>query len=264
MAWIEGIRGVLLDVDGTLLDADRPISGAAQAIERLRRKGVALRMTTNTTRRPRSAVAEVLRRAGIRVRDEEVLAPSVLARRRILDSGRRRAALLVPPAARADFEGVEEDASRPDWVVLGDLGRGFTWETLNRAFHWIRGGAALLALHRNRHWDNGTDGVVLDAGPFVAALEYATGTEAELVGKPARAFFALALADLGVRGEETLVVGDDLEADCAGGADAGCRTALVLTGKTRREEAGRIRPGPDLVLGSVADLDRAPAAGAPD
>lgn len=262
MHWIEGVRGVLLDVDGTLLDADRPIAGAAEAIDRLRGRGVALRMTTNTTRRPRSAVAEALRRAGIRVRDEEVLAPSVLARRRILDSGRTRAALLVPTAARADFAGVVEDASHPDWVVLGDLGREFTWEALNRAFHWIQGGAALLALHRNRHWDNGTDGVVLDAGPFVAALEYATGTEAELVGKPSRAFFDLALADLGVSPAEALVVGDDLEADCAGGAAAGCRTALVLTGKTRREEASRCRPGPDLVLESVADLDRARATGA--
>jgi hypothetical protein len=182
MAWIQGIRGVLIDVDGTLLDGDRAIAGAAQALDRLRGRA--------------------------------------LARRRILESGRTHAVLLVPPAARVDFEGVVEDGARPDWVVVGDLGRGFTWERLNQAFHWIRGGATLLALHKNRSWDNGMDGVVLDAGPFVAALEYATGATAELVGKPARAFFDLALADLGVPAREALVVGDDLEADCEGGAAA--------------------------------------------
>ena len=192
-------RGVLFDVDGTLLSNDEPIAGAAETIERLRARGIPFRIGTNTTRRPRSAVAAVLGRGGIRVTIEEVLNPAVLARRRILDSGRTRAALLVPPGAREDFAGVIEDAERPDWIVLGDLGRGFTFEVLNRAYHGLRGGARLIALHKNRVWNNGVDGVVLDAGPYVAALEYAAGVEAELVGKPSRLFFELAVAEIGRR-----------------------------------------------------------------
>jgi HAD superfamily hydrolase (TIGR01458 family) len=260
MTWVDGVRGVLLDVDGTLLQADRALPGAARAVERLRARGIPFRLTTNISRRPRAATAAILRREGIGVEDREVLVPAVLARRRILDSGRRRAAFLLPPEALADFDGVIEDGERPDWVVVGDLGRDFTWERLNRAFGWIRGGARLLALHRNRFWDNGRDGIVLDAGPFVVALEYATGAEAELVGKPARGFFDLALAELGVPADGVLVVGDDLEADCAGARRAGCRAALVLTGRTRREDAagGRGRPSgapaPDLILESVAEL----------
>jgi len=249
-------KGLLLDVDGTLLVDDRPIPGAAAAVEALRRSGLRLRFTTNTTRRPRRATADVLRAAGFLLGTDEVLPPAALARRRIVDSGRATAAFLVPPEARADFDGVTEDTGRPAWVVLGDLGRDFTWDRLNRAFHWIRNGAALLALHRNRFWDNGRDGIVLDAGPFVAALEYATGKEAELVGKPAPAFFELAMRDAGLRPEETLVVGDDLEADCAGGAAAGCRTALVLTGRTDREALRRSSVRPDIVLDSIADLIR--------
>ena len=85
MTWLPGIRGVLFDVDGTLLCKDEPIPGAAEAIERLRARGISFRIGTNTTRRPRSAVAEVLRRGGIRVENHEILAPAVLARRRILD-----------------------------------------------------------------------------------------------------------------------------------------------------------------------------------
>ena len=254
MSWVPGVRGVLFDVDGTLLHDDRPIPGAAEALDRLRARGVPFRLTTNTSRRPRSAIASVLRRGGFRVEDGEVLAPCVLARRRILASGRTRAAFLLPGAAREDFEGVREDESRPDWVVVGDLGRDFTWERLNRAYHWIQNGAALLALHKNRVWDNGADGVVLDAGPFIVALEYATGVVAELVGKPSRPFFELALADLGLTAGEVMVVGDDFEADCGGGSAAGCRTALVLSGKTAREDAVRSPVRPDLVLDSVAAL----------
>jgi len=183
-----------------------------------------------------------------------VLAPCVLARRRILESGRTRTAFLLPREAREDFAGVVEDESRPDWLVVGDIGYEFTWERLNRAYHWIHGGARLLALHKNRVWDNGRDGVVLDAGPFVEALEYAGGVEAELVGKPARPFFDLALADLGLKAAEAMVVGDDLEADCRGGAMAGCRTALVLTGKAQSADVEHADVKPDLVLGSVAEI----------
>jgi phospholysine phosphohistidine inorganic pyrophosphate phosphatase len=254
LARVPGIRGILFDVDGTLLQNDRPIRGAPEMLDRLRALSLPFRLTTNTSRRPRSAIASVLRRGGFRVEDPEVLAPCVLARRRILESGRTRAAFLLPAAAREDFVGVVEDESRPDWVVVGDLGRDFTWERLNRAYHWIRGGAGLLALHKNRVWDNGLDGIVLDAGPFVEALEYAAEVTAEVVGKPSRAFFDLALADLGLPAGGALVVGDDLEADCAGGAAAGLKTALVLTGKSRREEAERSPARPDLVLDSVAAL----------
>ena len=254
MTWVPGVRGALFDVDGTLLDNDRPIAGAPATLDRLRAHGIPFRLTTNTSRRPRSAIASALRRGGFRVEDREVLAPCVLARRRILESGRTRAAFLLPAAAREDFEGVVEDETRPDWVVVGDIGRDFTWERLNRAYHWIRSGAGLLALHKNRVWDNGLDGIVLDAGPFVLALEHAAEVVAEVVGKPSRAFFDLALADLGLPAGETLVVGDDLETDCGGGTAAGCRTALVLTGKTRREDLERSGVRPDRVLDSVAAL----------
>src|SRR3989475_7838763 len=223
MNGLSGVRGVLFDVDATWLADDRPIPGAPQALDRLRSLGIFFRLTTNTSRRPRSAVASVLRREGFGVEDREVLAPCVLARRRILDSGRTRAAFLLPAAAREDFEGVEEDEKSPDWVVVGDIGRDFTWERLNRAYRWIRGGAALIALHKNRVWDNGVDGIVLDAGPFVVALEYATGVEAELVGKPSLPFFRLALADLALPPDQVMVVGNDIDADGRGAAPAGCR-----------------------------------------
>ena len=255
MAWIEGVKGVLLDVDGTLLLGDRAIDGAGQTLERLDGAGLACRLTTNTTRRPRAAVAQVLRDAGVDVGEERVLAPSILARRRILDSGSTRAGLLVPAVSKVDFEGVEEVEDRPDWLVIGDLGRDFTWDVLNRAFRWLMDGARLLALQKNRYWHAGDDGLVMDAGAFIAALEYATRTEAEVVGKPSSGFFELALAVLGLPPREVLVVGDDVETDGRGGARAGCRTAVVRTGKFSERALAASGFRPDLVIDSVADLD---------
>ncbi len=254
MAWIEGLRGVLCDVDGTLLHGEEAVPGAAGFLDRLRTRGIAFRLTTNTTRRPRRAIAEALARAGIACEAEEVVVPARLARRRILDSGRRRALLLVPEASLEDFDGVVPDEEAPDWAVIGDLGRGFTFDRLNRAFLALRQGAGFIALHKNPWWHAGPAGAVLDAGAFVAGLEYATGREAEVVGKPSRGFFDLALVELGFAPEDVLVVGDDPVNDAAGGRAAGCRTALVRTG---RPEAGDGAPSdvePDLVVRSVVDL----------
>lgn len=251
---LDGVRGLLLDVDGTLLAGEEAIPGAAEALGRIRARGLRLRLTTNTSRRPRSAIAGALARAGLAVTRDEILVPASLARRRILDSGRFRAALLVPGPAREDFEGVAAVEEAPDWVVLGDLGDGFTFEALNRAFRWLRAGAPLLALHRNRFWHDGARGPVLDVGAFAAALEYASGVRAETLGKPARPFFDLALREIGLPAREVAVVGDDAEADASGGAAAGCRTVLVRTGKGSEGEGAGGRA--DLVLDSIAGLLR--------
>lgn len=248
-------RGYLIDIDGTLLADDLPIRGAAETMARLRDAGLPFRLLTNTTRRPRRAIAAVLEAAGLGVTVPEILTPALLARRLILDSERKGAVLLVPSEVFVDFTGVRHDAERPSWVVLGDLGRGFTWERLNGAFRFLRDGATLLALHKNRSWFAGKDGLVLDAGAFVAALEYATGCRAIVVGKPSAEFFRLALEDLGLPAREVVVVGDDPETDIAGGAAAGCRTALVRTGKAiEGRPASRGKKRPDRVIDSIADL----------
>ena len=255
MAWIPEARGVLMDVDGTLLLGDAAAPGAAAVLRNLRAARIPFRLTTNTTRKSRAAVARSLRDVGIEVADTEVLAPSILARRRILESGRQRALLLVTDDAASDFEGVESTHdSHADWVVVGDLGPGFTWEILNRAFHALRSGARLLALQKNRSWHAGPSGILMDAGPFVAALEYAADTQAEILGKPSRAFFELALEVLGLESAHVLVVGDDIDNDGRGGAAAGCCTALVRTGKFRDAALVSSNWRPDLLLDSIGDL----------
>lgn len=251
-------RAVLADVDGTLLDHDRAIPGAAAAIDLLRRGGVRVAAITNTTRRPRVATAEALRAAGIDLDDEEVFVPAALARARIVESGAARVMLLVPDGCRPDFAGLREDDDAPDWVVVGDLGLGFGYDRLNRAFRALRSGARLMALHKNRFWDAGPErGWSLDAGPFVAALEYASGITAEVVGKPSPDFFRLAARAIGATPSDVLVVGDGIVNDVEGAASAGCATALVRTGAFRMDdlETASIRPG--LVLASIADLPAA-------
>lgn len=246
--------GLLCDVDGTLLKGDRAIPGGPEALARLDTAGIPYRLTTNTTRRSRQAVADALNGAGYQVDAERVLNPAALARGRILASDNPRTALLVADGAAVDFEGLEIVDRDPDWVVLGDLGSAFDWDVMQRAFTWVREGAILLALQRNRFWDAGDGEMRIDAGAFVAGLEYAAGIEAELAGKPSPHFFAEAVSSLKLPAVRVLVVGDDVSTDGAGGARCGCRTATVRTGKFTQDQLDAIEFDPDLLIDSIADL----------
>jgi HAD superfamily hydrolase (TIGR01458 family) len=249
------VRAVLLDLDGVLYVEEEPVAGAAGAVEALRAAGLALRFVTNTTSRPRAAILERLHRLGFDVADEELLTPAVLAVQLCRRRGHRRVALLVRDEVRADFAGLEppDTEGGADAVIVGDMGDAFDYALLNGAFRQVMDGAELIALQRNRYWMT-PDGLALDVGPFVAALEYATRTEAVVVGKPAPAFFATALADLGTDPADALMVGDDVESDVGGALAAGLAAVLVRTGKYREEALRDSGVEPTAIAGSVADV----------
>jgi ribonucleotide monophosphatase NagD (HAD superfamily) len=95
---------------------------------------------------------------------------------------------------------------------------------------------------------------MLDSGAFVAGLEYATGVEAHVLGKPSTAYFQAALDAVDADAERTWMVGDDVEADVGGAQALGMHGVLVKTGKYRDEWLERSGVKPDAVLDSVADL----------
>jgi HAD superfamily hydrolase (TIGR01458 family) len=249
---LPGCRAVLLDLDGVLYVEERPLAGAAAAVERLRDAGLALRFVTNTTAHSRRATLEKLHRLGFAVGKDELVTPAVLALRHCRERGHRSAALLVRDELREEFAELEE-SDEPDAVIVGDLGEEFGYDVLNRAFRQLMGGAELVALQKNRYWLR-EDGLCLDVGPFVAALEYAAGCEAHVVGKPAGAFFDHVLGGLGVPPVAAVMVGDDVESDIGGALRAGLAAVLVRTGKYREEAVAGSGIEPTATLGSVADL----------
>jgi HAD superfamily hydrolase (TIGR01458 family) len=243
------VGGLLVDLDGTLYVGDEPVEGAREAIGKLKAGGLELRYVTNTTRKPRREVREHLFSLGFEVEEAEIFTPAGAAAGLI---GDRSCFPLVDESLLEDLGGITLTDNRPDHVLVGDLGEHFTYDRLNAAFRCLMDGAELIALQKNRYWRR-EDGLALDAGPFVAALEYASGKSATVLGKPEKSFFRLALEDLGLGSHEVAMVGDDAEADVAGAQAAGLRGIQVRTGKYRPETEGR----PDLVLDSVAALPEA-------
>jgi HAD superfamily hydrolase (TIGR01458 family) len=252
-AALEGIEGLLLDLSGVLYVQDEAVSGAAEALRRLRDRGIPVRLVTNTTMRPRRSILERLERLGLEADPSELLTPATLAARRCAEAGYESVSLVVLDDLREDLEGLEEKRDSVDAVIVGDLGDRWDYEVLNRAFRRLMDGADLIALQKNRYWET-SEGLSLDAGPFVSALEYATGREAEVVGKPSPAFFELALGELGVSADRAAMVGDDVEADVGGAMDAGLAGILVRTGKYREDLVDESGIEPTATADSIADV----------
>ena len=240
------VKGLLIDLDGTLYKDDAPIEGAAEALAWLKDSGIILRYVTNTTRKPRSEIHRSLNALGFDVGKDEILTPARVAARLI---GDHSCFPLVHKALREDLNGVDLTNESPDFVLVGDLGKEFTYDRLNKAFRILMGGADLLALQKNRYWSTGGE-LSLDVGPFVAALEYAGGKTATVVGKPEESFFRLALGNMQLGPGEVAMVGDDPDSDVAGARAAGLYGIQVKTGKYRPENG----VAADLTVESFAAL----------
>ncbi|MBA3844266.1 MAG: TIGR01458 family HAD-type hydrolase [Actinobacteria bacterium] len=250
------MAAILLDVDGVLHVSGEPIAGAPAAVRRLREDGHRIRFVTNSTTRSRSQVAQQIRTLGIEVEDDELQTTGSVATRALAG---KRVLALVMSGILDDLSDLQLVGMNVDAVLIGgadegeEPGRVFSYLNLNRAFHELEAGAELYCLHKNRWWQTG-DGARLDAGAFVAGLEYAADIEATVLGKPSNAYFAAALEALDADAGLTWMVGDDLETDILGAHKHGMKTILVRTGKFRPDEVERSRVQPDGIVSSIAQL----------
>ena len=267
---LAGIRGLVLDADGVLVLAGRPIPGAAGALAELDRRRFPWRIVTNASLSSRPALAASFAGMGFAIGAGQITtAVSATAAYTARRFAGEPLFVIAASDAVAEFAGQwllsADEAGAPGArvaaIVLGDGGDDLSYRNMDLCFRLVRGGAAFLAMHRNPWWLT-TRGPTLDVGAFVAGLELATGVRATVLGKPSPLVFRRAAADL--RGRARLpraaiaMVGDDLRADVIPARRAGLRGILVLSGRdgptelaaaSRRARGGRVA---DAVATSLA------------
>jgi phospholysine phosphohistidine inorganic pyrophosphate phosphatase len=255
-------RAFLLDLDGTLYTSAGPIPGATDALRRLREAGTPFRLVTNTTSRSRSLLVQRLAGYGFEVSPDELFTATLAGAQVARAAGYRRVAPFLPEAALPDLTSLSLGGGTsgipaegvPDAVLVGDLGERWSYGLLQEAFEYLMDGAALIALSRDRYWMKAGN-LMLDAGPFVAGLEFAVGRSAIVAGKPSAAFYEAALASIGIEQPgSAAMIGDDLWSDIEGAQRAGLQGWLVRTGKFRESVLADSGITPDRILSSVADL----------
>jgi HAD superfamily hydrolase (TIGR01458 family) len=249
------IRGFLIDLDGVMYIGDQAIHGAREAINLLRDRNYTFRFVSNTTRKCRNTIAEQLSSMGFDIPIGYIFTPPLAAVAFLKNAGKHHCYLITSGDVYLDFEQecVCDTGSIIDFVIIGDAGDTLTYDCLNTAFRHLMNGANLIALEKDRYWMT-PGGLSLSAGPFVQALEFATGKTATVVGKPSKTFFELALSDMGLRADQVAMIGDDILTDIGGAHSIGMQGILVRTGKYRKDAVKNAGIKPECIIDSIAQL----------
>ena len=242
-------RALLLDLSGVLYEGSTVIDGAIDTVNSARRRGLILRFVTNTATKSSTTILQDLRRMQIDIHDDELYTAPIAARAYI-EQNQLYPYYLIHQAIRDEFDPVS--AQQPNAVVLGDARDDLNYATLNQAFQHCLAGAPLIAIGMNKYFKD-DEGIKLDAGPFVKAIEWAADTQAIVMGKPSVDFFKQVVASTGVPANECLMVGDDVIADVKGAVDAGLQGCLVQTGKYQAGDEAKL-PASARMIASIADL----------
>jgi 4-nitrophenyl phosphatase len=247
------IKAVIFDLDGTLYIGRTAIAGAREKLAELRAGGVKTLMLTNGATRSREGIVGKLAGMGIKANvDETYCTAYFLARYISREHPGKKAYVVGEKGIFEEFSalGIETVEKGADLVVVG-LDRALTYQKLADAMRELNNGALLIASNHDATFPT-DEGMMPGAGAIVAAIEAASGKKAVVLGKPGDFAFRMIMEDHGLAKEELLMVGDRLDTDIMFARNCGIKSALVLSGVSKKNEIKEVKP--DYVFDSVANL----------
>lgn len=250
---LANIKGVLFDLDGVLYVGSQKIAGALETIGFVKNAGFQCRFITNTSTLSRASLKQKLDNLGFNIRLEEIISAPQAAKIYLQQIDNPICYLLLADDVKQDFNGFQQSVKDAKFIIVGDIGDAWSYPILNQVFNLLINGAELIAIHKSRFWQT-EQGLQMDIGGFVTGLEYASGKNAVLIGKPSAHFFQMALTDMSLAANEVAIIGDDIDSDIGGGQAVGLTGILVKTGKYREQYVANSKVKPDFVIDSVADL----------
>lgn len=247
------IKAVLFDIDGVLEFQGRAYPGAPELLDFLRRKGIIIRILTNSTLKSRKHCVDKLTQRGFHVRRQEVVTASYATAKYLKSLKPRSCWVMLNGKGIEEFEGLHFDPDSPEYIVVGDYRKGFNFENMNKALKLLLTGSKLIVMIPEKV-DHSMGGVELTVGAYGKMLEDAAGIEATWIGKPNKYIFEVTLDTLEVDRKNVLMVGDRVATDIIGARAAGIKSVLVKTGEFREGDLnGYVQP--DYILNSVREVE---------
>ena len=254
MKLIQKARGFLFDLDGVFVQSGKPLHGAIESLKVLRSLSIPFRFLTNTTTKSRMTLQNTLNSIGINCEEGEIFSAGFSGVQAIKTMGSPKCIFYIADDLKKDYLGFQEDINNPEVIVIGDY-ESWNFEKIDHAFRCVMNGAKILALHMGKYY-RVDSGLRIDAGAFVAALEFATNKKAKIIGKPNKEFFNSALNDMGFGPKEVVMFGDDLINDISGAQELDIPGILVKTGKYHEGMLESSSIIPNGFLESIADLPK--------
>lgn len=248
----------VLDMDGTFYLGDRRIDGALEFVQYVQQKGKRILFFTNNSSRSPKVYMERLAKMDCPITREQIMTSGDVTIAYLKETYPGKSVYLVgTPALTESFreEGIclwKEGDRQPDIVVVG-FDTTLTYEKLEHACTFIRGGSLFLATHLDINCPTET-GFIPDCGAFCAAITLSTGKEPKYLGKPFRETVDMVLLCTGAKREKVAFVGDRLYTDVATGVNHGAHGFLVLSGETKLQDLETSKVQPDAVYQSLGEM----------
>lgn len=250
--------GFLIDMDGVVYRGSELIPGAVDFVKLLLKENIPFMFLTNNSQRTPVDIATRMQRLGFPIGPDHIFTSALATASYLSQHKPHGTAYVIGEGGllnALDRVGMAIVDSRPDFVVVGE-GRTITLESIEKAVQLVVDGAKLIATNLDPSCPTQDDGVRPGCGAFVKMIEEASGFKAFSPGKPSPVIFRAARKKLGLASGETIMVGDTMETDILGGNQLGFRTVLVLSGGTKRQDIERFAYTPDVVVESVASIDK--------
>lgn len=254
------IRSLIIDMDGVIWRSDAPVGDLAAIFSRIRGRGLKFVFATNNSTRTSEQYVQKLEEFGVDVEPWQVVTSSQAAAHAMAQK--------FPPGTKVFMIGEDglripleergfeilslEGAPQAEVVVMG-LDRDINFQKAVEAALLVRRGIPFYATNPDKTFPT-PRGLIPGAGAWYSVVTIATGVEPIVAGKPFPFLMELSMEKLGATNEETLVVGDRIDTDIAGGQAVGCPTALVLTGVSTREQGENWMPKIELIADDLATL----------
>jgi 4-nitrophenyl phosphatase len=253
---IAAIRAIILDMDGVLWRGTEILGDLPALFQEMKQRGWEVVLATNNATRSNAQLIEKFASLGVILDSLQVINSGQAAAHYLKQLYPQGGPLyivgeegLINTMAEAGFYPSEDHPL----AVLAGLDRELTYDKLRRACLLIRSGLPYFGTNPDTTFPS-PEGLVPGAGTVIGAIEIASGVKAHFMGKPFPEMYRMALEQLKTATSETLVVGDRLDTDIAGGQELGCLTGLVLSGVSTLEDAHRFNHLPDVIAEDLTGL----------
>jgi len=250
------IKALILDMDGVLWRDTEPIGDLNTIFKKIDQLGLHTSFATNNATRSIEQYVQKLQSFGVNAKPEQIVNSGIATARYLqqhFPSGGRVYIIgeegLFATLGNYGFTHSIEDPI----AVVASLDRQVNYQKLKEATTFIRAGIPFIGTNPDPALPT-PGGYIPGTGAILAALSAASGRKPEIMGKPSPVMYQILLSGMNIKAENALAVGDQMPTDIVAGIEAGCQTALVLTGVSTRETVDNFEFQPTCVVQDLAQL----------
>lgn len=243
-------------MDGVLWRDQNPIGNLEELFNRICLDGIQYTFATNNSTKTRSDYKTRLNNFGVPVEEEDIFTSGTTLVKIISEKYPSGGPIFIlgenglrEPLREFGFYHQEKEVL----AVVGGLDRQINYEKLKKATLLLQEDIEFFYTNADTSFPT-PEGIIPGAGSILRALEAASGKKAKLAGKPKATMFEHALMKMKSIPESTLVIGDRLDTDILGGLNAGCLTAMVLTGISTNNDIEQANYRPHLLFEDLSNL----------